>query len=364
MTRSDGPADDVRESVMAGGGYYSRHSRPQHVAAAPGYPLLERAATAVPLGSREPAVVGDFGCAGGANEMEPVALAIDTLRRRSPAVAVQVVHTDLPENDFSSLFGLLGSEKSYLDGRPNVFSLVAGATLYGPLLPDRSLTLGWTAITVHWLSSVPCPTGAIVYSNLATGNVRAALQEQSRRDWDRFLAERARELRDGGEVVVVGGASRQDGSSGAEGLFEMITSVLDEMVDDGTLRDAERNAIFYPTWNRTLDEFVAPFSDRSGHGAALELREAREDSIDDGDSFPQFRRDGEAAAFADAYISFVRAVTARSFFRWLDPDRREGQRREVEDDFYRRLQQHIGADPEAATCRWHTVSLRFGRRPR
>ena len=96
------------ESVMAGAGYYSANSRPQHVAAEVAYPYLIRAANEIP-GPRSSvaAVIGDFGCAGGANEMEPMGLAIDGLRSRLPGTPVQVVHTDLPQNDFGPLFELL-----------------------------------------------------------------------------------------------------------------------------------------------------------------------------------------------------------------------------------------------------------------
>ena len=104
------------ESVMAGEGFYSAHSQSQHVAAAVAFPYLAAAAESVPLPSAgAPVTIGDFGCAGGANEMAPMALAIDTLRKRTSA-PVEIVHTDLPQNDFGSLFELLGQSLG-LSGR-------------------------------------------------------------------------------------------------------------------------------------------------------------------------------------------------------------------------------------------------------
>jgi hypothetical protein len=220
----------------------------QHVAAAPGFPLLERAARQVPIPEGTPLLIGDFGCAGGRNELEPLRIAIAAVRERAPAVPVAVVHTDLPSNDFASLFQAVEqSADSYLAGQSAVYAYAAGRSLYGPVFPDASLTLGWTAITVHWLSAMPCVVPDQVYANLTRGEARKALKGQSRRDWDAFLRERLRELRSGGQVVVVGGASRSDGLSEAEGLFAMANDELQAMVANGRLRRSEYRNIFYPS---------------------------------------------------------------------------------------------------------------------
>jgi hypothetical protein len=211
----DGQA--VAESVMAGGGYYSAHSDAQRAGAAPGLPMLERAAAEVPLPTPgEALTIADFGCAGGANEMIPMAIAIDALRKRRSDLPVEVVHADLPTNDFASLFTRLStSPDSYSLGRPEVFSYAAGRSLYGPVLPTRRVRLGWTAITVHWLSEMPECQPDSVFSNIVTGSARAALARRSRDHWRTFLTERARELAPGGQLVVVGGASVRDGKSEA-----------------------------------------------------------------------------------------------------------------------------------------------------
>ncbi len=179
------------QSVMQGGGAYGANSRPQHVAAAVAYPFLEQAAAEVPIEPPRPIVIGDLGCAGGANEMEPMQRAIDVLRRRDPATPIEVVHTDLPQNDFAPLFARLASAESYANGRAEVYPRVVGGTLYGPLFPARSLSLVWSGITLHWLSAVPTISATTVYANLTTGPDRAALQAQSAADLGVFpLADR------------------------------------------------------------------------------------------------------------------------------------------------------------------------------
>lgn len=307
---------------MARGSYYSAHSDAQRAGAAPGLPMLERAAADVPLPAPgEALTIADFGCAGGANEMIPMAIAIDALRKRRPDLPVEVVHADLPTNDFASLFTRLAtSPDSYSFGRPDVFSYAAGRSLYGPVLPTRRVRLGWTAITVHWLSETPECQPDSVFSNLVTGAARAALARRARDDWRTFPTERARELAPGGQLVVGGGASDRDGKSGAEGLFGLIDAQLRAMLDDGMLNKSEFDRIFYPAWNRTLDEFLEPFA--SGDiAAAFSVAEQCEDQADDSVSYPQFARDGDVRAFAEAYVAFVKAVTQPAFFRWIGGSR-------------------------------------------
>jgi hypothetical protein len=346
------------QSVMLGGGFYSHNSRPQRAAATAADAHLVAAVEALPLpASPTPVLIGDFGCAGGANEMAPLAAAVDAIRERDARLPIEVAHTDLPQNDFAPLFALLQGPESYLAGTSAVYPYVVGRTLYGPLFPDRRLHLGWSAITLHWLSSMPLTVPGRVYSNLMEeGPARQSIAERSAADWRAFLTERARELVDGGELVLTGGASFPDGRSGAEGLFVMIQDVLAGLVDDGILRSGESDRIYYPTWNRTPAEWAEPVAELGFDLLAQEFT-----GTDDAENY---RASLERGTFADDYLPFVRAITERPFFRWLDGDRTIDDRARVTEAFYERLHGRIAADPAAAACYWHVVTLRLRRRPR
>ena len=97
------------DAVMKGHGFYNEHSRSQQQADSLGLPLLERAVEemTVPQGA-EPAAVADFGAAQGRNSLGPMRLAVERLRRRTTvSTPIVVIHTDLPQNDFGSLFALV-----------------------------------------------------------------------------------------------------------------------------------------------------------------------------------------------------------------------------------------------------------------
>jgi hypothetical protein len=92
---------------MAGRGFYNRHSSLQAAGIAAVLPLWEKIAHAVPIGD-ENLVIADYGSSQGHNSMLPIRMAIEVLRRKAGLDrTVEVIHTDLPSNDFGSLFKAL-----------------------------------------------------------------------------------------------------------------------------------------------------------------------------------------------------------------------------------------------------------------
>jgi hypothetical protein len=63
----------------------------------------------VPNGSRGLTIV-EYGSSQGRNSMAPMRMAIDALRFQSGPAPIEIVHTDLPSNDFLALFEALVSD--------------------------------------------------------------------------------------------------------------------------------------------------------------------------------------------------------------------------------------------------------------
>jgi hypothetical protein len=206
------PAAPDLTGQMMGHGVYGRHSLAQHSAGGFGLPALDRAARASGqvVGDATPVVIADLGAAGGRNELEPMTVAIDVLRQAGVSGPITVVHTDIPTNDFSSLFETIEHDPATYLAQDGVYTFAAGRSFYGRIFPPDSLTLAWSAIAVHWLSRIPTPIPHHVYSPFATGEVLEAYRRQAAADWHVFLRARAAELRSGGQMVVVGGANQDD----------------------------------------------------------------------------------------------------------------------------------------------------------
>jgi hypothetical protein len=343
--------------VMEGKGFYNRHSKPQRGAVSFGLPLLEHAVGAVPLPDAGGVLqVADYGVAGGNNSMEPMRTIIDGVRQRSSEdLAVSVFHTDLPTNDFDPLFTLLASPASYLQGTSDVFAYAGGKSFYERLFPDSHLHIGWNAIAIHWLSRVPATIPDHIWSNRAAGTAKEAFARQSEGDWQAFLCHRSHELRPGGRLVVLGGASDDEGASGAEGLMDMANAALQEMVEGDTLRPGEYERMVIPTYNRTLQEFEAPFSPGQ-KDSPLELESSSEVVLPD-PFWPEYEQSGDARAFAADYEGFFRAAYGPSLFGALDADRTPQEHEQIADAFFDNLREKVAADPATAACHWRVVLL-------
>jgi hypothetical protein len=210
---------------------------------------------------------------------------------------------------------------------------------------------------VHWLSRVPAPIPDHVYCSFATGDVRAAFAAQSASDWDAFLAARAVELRDGAQLVVVGGAATDDGASGAEALMDALDGALRRAQHAGSITADEYLHMNVPTWNRTVAEFTAPFSaDGSARRAGLTLEEDSLAEVPDA-YLAAFRASGDAAAFADAVSGFLRAFTEPSLFESLD--RPPGERATIAAAVYSDVRDQLAAAPESFETVWRVALLRI-----
>jgi hypothetical protein len=350
------PAAPDLTGQMMGHGVYGRHSLAQHRAGGFGLPGLERAArAAAALRGAQPVVIADLGAAGGRNELQPMSVAIETLRDAGVTAPITVVHTDIPTNDFSALFEAVEHDpESYLR-LDDVYTLAAGRSFYGRIFPPDSLSLAWSAIAVHWISRVPMPIHGHVYSTFATGEVADALRQQSAADWRVFLESRAAELRPGAEMVVVGGANQDDGRSGAEALMDALDAAIRAEVASGALSQDEYDRMSVPTWNRTLAEFTAPFE---GDGLGLTLLESELDFAPDA-YLAAYREDHDAQKFGAAVSGFLRAFTEPSLFGGLV--RAAGATTTIANRVYARVAGAAAADPEAMETLWHVAVLRIAK---
>jgi hypothetical protein len=142
MDAESGPtsgASALANKAMEGSGFYNRNSNLQAAGIELALPLFEDAAQTVHVDeeSQTPLVIADYGSSQGRNSMRPMRLAIETFRKRfGPDRAIEVVHTDLPSNDFTSLFTTLQEDgDSYLAGQSRVFPSAVGRSYFEPILP-------------------------------------------------------------------------------------------------------------------------------------------------------------------------------------------------------------------------------------
>ncbi len=341
---------------MKGGGYYSEHTQGAKDVIDNTASLALGALAEVDVAAGTgPFTVADFGAADGGTSVDLVRALLGALRERAPSRPVVVTYTDLPRNDFSALFSMVhggrADVRSYLAEFEDVYVFASGTSFYLPIFPDASLDFGFSATAMHWLSASPGVISDHVHAVGARGAELDAFRAHAVRDWDTILLERARELRPGGRLVMsnfcIDEAGRYLGSTGGVDMFDTFDRLWRALVGDGTITDAEYRRTAFPQFYRTKDEYCAPLVDPSSavHAAGLRLESAHTQVV----ACPyaaRFARDGDADAFARAYVPTLRSWSETVFASGLDAERPQTERQAIVDRFYQSYVDLVRADPE------------------
>jgi salicylate 1-O-methyltransferase len=327
---------------------YTASSRLRAAGLQPAITLFEHAAEVVPIPrSPRPVVIADYGASTGHNSLLPISAAIAVLRRRTrPEHSILVTHTDVPENDFTALFGTLTDDPdSYLKKDGATFASAVGRSFYSQILPSNSVNIGWSSWAIQWLAKVPASVPDHVHvSYSADEAVRTAYARQAARDWHEFVAFRGRELAPGGQLVVLTMALSDDGEFGYRPLLSAMVDTLEAMATDNWLTADEVASMSIATVGRRAKDFVAPFAP-SGRFERLSV--AHLEVFDAEDRFwNQYRIDGKAKAFGEQWAAFSRASVFSSLAAFLSGGHDDPRRAQFFDGLERGIATRLAAAPE------------------
>ena len=344
--------------AMRGAGYYSDHSINAKIVIDATLPLVEEALRNVVLRSSDkPFAIADFGAADGGTSLNLMRHVVQTLRRACSHRAITLTYTDLPYNDFSTLFrrlhGVLDVEDDApLAQEPGLFIFASATSFHRQIFPDETLSLGFSASAMHWLSAKPGLIADHVHAVGATEPERAAYREQARSDWSAILLARARELMAGGRLVLanfcVDECGRYLGSTAIANLLDTLAKHWRELASANIITEDEYRAGTIQQFYRTIDEFVAPFKDPDSPVSRAGLRlESVSTMLTPCPFAARFRRHGDVTAFARAYVRHFRAWSQSTFLSALNRNRPEVERAAIVDQFYRAYETDVAAHPEA-----------------
>lgn len=309
---------DAKPMPMERGGFYNRNSSLQADAASSALRLFAAAAAAVPLAGDGPVRIVDYASSQGRNSMAPMTLAIDEVRRRcGPQRSIEVVHTDLPDNDFSALFSLLDADPaSYLRGDPHVHPSAIGRSYFEPLFAPRSVDLAWNSVSLHWLSRVPVrPPDTFFLIDLTDPAHIAARDGQLREDWTRFLALRDAELKPGGRFVAA--MLAKNGDTGTWPVLRQLFAILEEARLDGSFRPTEARRLTVPIAFRSAEQLREPFG-ASGRFGGLVVEHL--EILEQGDPlYEAMQTSGDRETYARTWTGIARAIYSPLFTAALDP---------------------------------------------
>ena len=344
------PPEDAgtRTNSMEGGGYYNRFSSIQSAGAMTAQTLLEQAYAAVSTdGGDTPLIIADFGSSQGRNSLQPLRHFLVGLQRRlSVDRALVVVHTDLPSNDFTSLFDtVLNHPESYLSVAPNVFAYAAGRSFYEPLFPPNSLTFGWSSYALMWPSQLAALIPGHIYSTRAEPKILAQFDARGKEDWRRFLSLRAVELKLSGHLAVVLAARDDAGLHGLEPLMDIANDIFSEMIETGRITMIERQQMVLPAHPKSRQDLLEPFSAQEQF---MGLQVVHCDVFEGPDPlWDQFLVDRDACAFAEGRAGFFRAAFGPTFASALDKTRSHDDRAAFLNALEEQLKKRLTDQPTA-----------------
>ncbi|HET7084692.1 MAG TPA: hypothetical protein VFI23_07980 [Rhizomicrobium sp.] len=336
------PDKAIANTAMEGGGFYNRNSDLQAAGIELALPLLIEAARAIPVTGGAPLVIADYGSSQGRNSMRPMRLAIETLRARAGADrAIEVVHTDLPSNDFASLFTTLQEDgASYLAGQKRVFPSAIGRSYFEPILPAGRVHLGWNTWTLHWMSRNPIEVSDhLIAAMSASQDARAMVSRQQALDWTNFLSARSAEMAQDARLVSIF-IGRTPEAHGWDWVFGALWQAALAMEREGLLTAQELTRFTTPAAGRSVADMEAPFADGPFHGLVLEHAEVCEGP----DPFwDEFQETSDAALLGKRWAGMMRAVTSPIAAAAFAARPNCGA---LVDELYRRMEARIAAAPQ------------------
>ncbi|KAL5101254.1 hypothetical protein RYX36_005581 [Vicia faba] len=263
---------------------YANNSQAQAIHAESMIHFLRETLDQVKLGSGDDDkafVVADLGCSSGSNAINMMNVIINHIIKRYEAIGCNppefsAFFSDLPSNDFNSLFQLLPphaegvSMEECLATEKERSYFVAGVpgSFYRRLFPARTVDVFHSAFSLHWLSKVPdcvVDESSIEYNkgkvfihgaNEATAN---AYKSQFKADLANFLSARSVEMKKGGSMFLacLGRTSVDPTEQGGAGVLfgTHFQDAWDDLVQEGLISSEKRDNFNIPVYAPSLEDF-------------------------------------------------------------------------------------------------------------
>ena len=340
---------------MSGGGAYSLATKGAGDVITLAADLVLNAVEAMKLPPELPVFqMLDMGCADGGTSLGMIGKVIERVEKTCPDAVFNIIYTDQPRNDFNALVQMihgLGPFESYLERFQNVRPLFSASSFYLPICPPNSVNLGFSATAMHWLRQKPCDLENHVHMVGATGDALVKFAEQGKRDWERILLNRSKELVSGGRLVLVNFGRDEEGrylgNTYGVNMFDTFNEIWNEFLENGRISREEYVRMTLPQYYNTVEEFSAPLTDPASpvYQSGLRLVDVHT-RIVPCPFAKEFKTHGNVKRFANAYIPTIRSWNQSIFLGALDESRPLEERQELIESYYGTYHQRVLDGPE------------------
>ena len=341
---------------MRSSGYYSQRTAGAKNAIDSVFPLITDAINSLP--EIEILRFADYGAADGGTSAEFWSKVISRLRADGDLRDIEMLYTDLPSNDFSTLFktmqGMHGDiSNAYQIQNENVFVHGCGTGFHRQLMAADSLSLGFSATAMHYVSEKPCEIEDHVHMTGANPDEKAKFEKQAAEDWQKILLARAAEMKSGSKFIVlnfgIDKEGRYLGNTDGFSMFDKFTQHWRELLNKEKITQEEFRRATFVQHYRTLEEFKAPFesSDTPVMKAGLRLKLASTQLTECPYRKAFVDADGSITSeqFAASLIPTMRSWSETVFLSALS-DRAPEEAQAIVNEFYQSYESEIAANPD------------------
>ena len=287
-------------------------------------------------------VLIDYGAADGGTAVGLWSQVLDRLHEKQPKAHLTLIGNDLPSNDNVALAENLARQ---IPREPKPTVLVSARSFYEPSVGPDTVSFGFSATAMHWLSASPGPLNYHTHV-LASGDTEALQRftAQAMKDWTYVLELRSRELKVGGRLLTVNLSRDEDGRylghNGGEtrNVHDQLHQIWRGMADEGAISEEQYRNGTVLNFYKSPEEFMAPLKDEGSAPYKNGLRLVDERTVYV--KCPYRRRwndDGDTTAFASGLMATIRSWSRHSFASSAGDA--------AADTVYSRLEQRIAEAP-------------------
>ena len=255
---------------MRSSGYYSKRTAGAKIAIDTTLPLMKKALREIP--KLQNLRFADFGSADGGTSQEMWGNLIKQLRDNNDNREVEIIYTDLASNDFSTLFktmqGMQGDTNIAFQNKfTDIFVHGCGTGFHQKLMASESLSLGFSATAMHYVSEKPCQIKNHVHMVGSNEKEKSQFKKRAHKDWESILLARSEELVRGGRFIClnfgIDEKGRHLGNTGGHSMFDKFTFHWNTLRKKNKITDKEFEAATFSQYYRTVAEFCQPFEDHN-----------------------------------------------------------------------------------------------------
>ena len=288
-------------------------------------------------------VLIDYGAADGGTAVGLWSQVLDRLHANQPKAHLTLIGNDLPSNDNVALAENLAQQ---IPRTPKPTVLVSARSFYEPSVAPNTVSFGFSATAMHWLSESPGPLETHTHV-LASGDSEALTRftTQALKDWAYILELRSLELKVGGRLLTVN-LSRDEqgrylGHNGGEtrNVHDQLHQIWRGLADEGVISEEIYKKGTVLNFYKSPEEFMTPLKDTNSAAYRNGLRLVDERTVYV--KCPYRRRwneDGDTATFAAGLMATIRSWSRHSFASVAGDT--------IADEVYARLEQRIAAAPD------------------